>query len=72
MDARATYGKRAASPTRWFRYLLFDVCVGRLVLILSFVKHWGYSDTVGLAYFDTKDNSMSTAKREQIESEVDK
>ncbi|KAF8319930.1 hypothetical protein DL93DRAFT_2074215 [Clavulina sp. PMI_390] len=38
----------------------------------SMVQRWGYSDTVGLAYYDTKDNSMSTTKREQIESEVDK
>jgi len=38
----------------------------------SMVQRWGFSDKVGLAYFDTKDNSMSTNKREQIESEVDR
>ncbi|KAF9505987.1 hypothetical protein BS47DRAFT_1334014 [Hydnum rufescens UP504] len=38
----------------------------------SMIQHWGYSDKVGLAYYDTKDNTISTTKRHEIETEVDR
>ncbi|KAF8329157.1 uncharacterized protein EI90DRAFT_3146048 [Cantharellus anzutake] len=37
----------------------------------SMIQNWGYSNKVGLAYYDVKDNSISTQKRHEIESEVD-
>jgi len=38
----------------------------------TMIQNWGYSDKVGLAYYDAKDNTISTGKRHEIESEVDR
>jgi hypothetical protein len=71
--AQATCGKQATWLTLWFRYIqVHSVENGGAQVVVFYHQRWGFSDKVGLAYFDAKDNSMSTNKREQIESEVDR